>query len=113
MVLQLLAQTDGRDQTETGVVPLFFALATPEAVLAVLTSKIAARFQHRTFHAHLTSPLFATNACLWAFREGSKEDLGKTATSSVFHPVVVGFETEFEIQAGHRNSFAGRSVDRI
>lgn len=63
----LLAQADWCDQPEASVVPLFFALATPESVLAVLSGEIAASFQNRTFHAHLTSPFFSADAGLWAF----------------------------------------------
>jgi hypothetical protein len=66
-VWQAGAYADGSGNGETGKVAIFFALASPEAVLVVVAGKLSALLDDWTLVAELAGAGFTTGAGLGAF----------------------------------------------
>lgn len=87
------ANTDRRDEAIAGFVTLVLALATPQAVLVVSASELAAGGLHRARRAHLASLGLATFTGLRPLGRRRKEQMREATAGALGHPGIIGLPT--------------------
>ena len=99
------ANADGGGNRETGKVAIFFALASPEAVLVVVAGELSALVDHRTLVAELAGAGFTAGAGLGPFGFGWEKEGCATFTRRKIGPMFRIFRRYWSGNVDHFHFF--------